>query len=70
MLHLCPFTYHPLETEDGDVAMESKVMNNYLSFGFDAEIVTRFHQLRERYPDKFGGQLSNKTVYARFSHDS
>ena len=30
-----------------------KVMNNYLSFGFDAEIVTRFHHIRNEQPDTF-----------------
>lgn len=41
------------------------VMNNYLSFGFDAEVCNRFHHLREADPAKFNSPLGNKTVYAQ-----
>lgn len=41
------------------------VMNNYLSFGFDAEVCNRFHHLREADPAKFSSPLGNKTIYAQ-----
>eukprot|EP01012_Entosiphon_sulcatum_P035613 TRINITY_DN45225_c0_g1_i1.p1 TRINITY_DN45225_c0_g1~~TRINITY_DN45225_c0_g1_i1.p1 ORF type:complete len:392 (-),score=66.47 TRINITY_DN45225_c0_g1_i1:92-1267(-) len=55
--------------EDGNEAPESEakviLMNNYLSFGVDAEVCWNFHDLRERNPEKFSSRHGNKVIYAQ-----
>jgi diacylglycerol kinase (ATP) len=53
-------------TPRGGGAPTRKVMNNYFSYGVDAEISLKFHNEREAHPDRFSSQAKNVVKYAMY----
>jgi diacylglycerol kinase (ATP) len=51
---------------DGMTQVRCVEMNNYLSFGVDAEVALKFHTEREKNPDEFNSQSGNLLKYARY----
>lgn len=56
-----------LDITDADgVKTRTEVLNNYTSFGVDAQMTLDFHTLRESSPGLFPTQMVNKLWYANF----
>eukprot|EP01114_Cavostelium_apophysatum_P017681 TRINITY_DN5311_c0_g1_i1.p1 TRINITY_DN5311_c0_g1~~TRINITY_DN5311_c0_g1_i1.p1 ORF type:complete len:613 (+),score=123.37 TRINITY_DN5311_c0_g1_i1:378-2216(+) len=47
-------------------AVETKLMNNYMSVGVDAEVALQFHTLRTAQPELFTSQFINKFWYTHY----
>jgi len=45
---------------------ETRIMNNYMSVGVDAQVALEFHTLRNEKPELFASQFVNKLWYAQF----
>ncbi len=53
-------------TEDkGEDRLPLNVVNNYFSFGVDAQIALQFHEAREANPQKFNSRIRNKMYYGQ-----
>ena len=52
---------------EGGSNLPLNVMNNYFSFGLDAEIALDFQTAREKNPKLFQSQVGNKLYYWRFA---
>lgn len=50
--------------EEGQIEKQFTVYN-YLGIGLDAKVCLDFHHLREKYPQLFVSQFSNKILYAQ-----
>ena len=48
----------------GEKTTKSVTFNNYFGVGVDAQIVLKFHLLREKTPERFFSQFTNKIWYA------
>lgn len=59
---------HPSFTQDGKE--KTRVMNNYMSVGFDAKIALQFHEAREANPKLFFSRGANKVWYAKWGTQS
>lgn len=46
----------PLTSDTNEDTTQMYVMNNYMGFGMDAEVVLGFHNARQKNPDKFNSR--------------
>ena len=53
-----------IDEEDGE--RKEWVLNNYFSFGLDAKIALKFHEIREENPQLFKSRTINKGFYGTF----
>lgn len=51
--------------DDGTDRLPMDVINNYFSFGVDAQIALEFHIAREAHPERFSSRLRNKMFYGQ-----
>ena len=49
----------------GATELPLNVMNNYLSFGLDAQVALDFHEARQKNPKLFQSQTGNKLIYGQ-----
>lgn len=56
-------------TEAGSSTPVVKPLNNYFSFGIDAEINMKFHKERENFPERFTSQAKNVAKYAWYGFE-
>lgn len=56
---------HPSTEDRGKDKLPLNVVNNYFSFGVDAQIALQFHEAREANPQKFNSRIRNKMFYGQ-----
>ena len=55
----------PATEDKGEDRLPLNVVNNYFSFGVDAQIALQFHEAREANPQKFNSRIRNKMYYGQ-----
>jgi diacylglycerol kinase (ATP) len=61
--HVVPFDRWSCRVGD----TEGRPLNNYFSMGVDTDILLRFHEARQKNPEKFNNREMNKMHYIKFS---
>jgi hypothetical protein len=51
--------------ESEDTNQQEFTIYNYLGVGLDAKICKDFHEMREKHPELFFSQFSNKLIYTQ-----
>jgi hypothetical protein len=52
-------------SREGEHLEQYYTVYNYIGIGLDAKICKSFHEMREKHPELFFSQFSNKLIYSQ-----